>query len=152
MLYIRSLKLFIRGNTIQLAENFCERKLPLIRGKYDFCGYSLVPTTDATFIPNFRRENFCQQPQNLKIHESFLPLKFSYNSKDNTMHQFKACSTIIYCIGAVMAQLKLQSDLRFLVLHNLSLICYQLCLFSLTGDTVCVALPEWGNFVLALCL
>ena len=34
----------------------------------------------------------------------------------------------------------------------LSLICYKLCLFSLTGDTVCVALPEWGNFVLALCL
>ena len=48
-----------------IAENFRERKLSWIGGRYDFRGEnfrrcSLVPSTDTTHTPKFCRENFCK--------------------------------------------------------------------------------------------
>ena len=50
----------------RIAENFCEEKL--LRNAHLFA--------NGCHAPKFRRENFCKQPQNLKICETFLPKRF----------------------------------------------------------------------------
>ena len=36
----------------------------------------LTCAAEGCHAPKFRKENFCEQPQNLKIRKSFLPQKF----------------------------------------------------------------------------